>query len=170
MNDHNALGYRRFIEAIRSGEDLYKILTQLSATRTTQVGGELFAGAIACLLDTYHSLCEASYKPTNEDRELQEFLVGGRARVAVDISRGLNGGDLHQLAKRLSALVDVVSALRGKLTWRQPEPALPAKPEPLDVRVVAMPDRVTSTTIHRAAESMEVTGSTQIQVDGRGAP
>jgi len=145
MTPGTTLGYRRFIEAHRRGEDLVKLLNDLLATRHQGGGAEVLSGALSALMASYDALVAAGCRIhcANDDR-VDALLAGPPTARAVALSLALNAADGAAASQLLSGIVQAVQALRGYVDWRDAP-----DPQPLAVRVVGMPDRITRTRIER---------------------
>lgn len=141
-----ATGAAAFSDTLTSGGCVAKLLNDLSRNQTAQTAG-IYSGAVSCLLGTYLAVRDAGYKCKSTDPEIDAFLQSPGSVMAAALTQKFAQADGGEwLSVRLSALVAEVVSRREKIS-RAPAAAAPPAPEPLAVRVVGMPDRVTETSV-----------------------
>ena len=158
-----SLGAHRLIEAVQSGENLGELLSHLADHRHTQAGAELFGGAVSALVGCFVALRRAGVRPAAEhDAELERFLRATPVAMASELNLMLATSAVDPLATRLSALCGIVAAMRERVdvatALQLAGLAQPAAP-PLEIRIVAMPERESTSTVERHPGTKEITGA-----------
>jgi hypothetical protein len=161
---NHQLGYQRAIQAIRTNENPLILIVGLSNGTNCQDGVDLCCGAISCVLDAYEAVRVANYLPRSDDREIDIFLKASDVVRRIEITQLALRKDTDKLSRRLAAVCAVVRELRDKITWRDSNDTV--KPEPLDVRVVAMPDRFSEMGVQRD-EKGNIINTTRVESDIR---
>ena len=107
--DYRYIGGMRIIEALRAGENLGAVLTELGHNREGD-GNEIFMGAIQCISHNFHAMRSAGLVFSNPDKSIDRFLKMQPATQGLELARLLNGGTstLGELQEKLSALTFAV--------------------------------------------------------------
>ncbi len=147
------------VEIITSGKDIAASLTAMSADAAT--GNAIFTGAISCLLGVFHKLKAVGLVPGFADPEVAKFSDMGPSQMAATLTQSVLARDAL-LGPRLSVLAFVATTHRDKISFAQA--AAPAPAPPIDVRVVGLPDRVTTTSVEHDAKG-NIKTATQTERD-----
>jgi hypothetical protein len=159
------LGETRMQEAINAGEDLAELLQSLCNNRQTHP--DLFSGAVAILVACYQSARTAGMEVTSCDPTMASFMSRSMSSMVVELMFSLKSADGDLQGRQLSELVSSVNQLRSRgVRWDPAKPVVQPV-EPLAVRVVSMPDRVTTTEVRRDGKTSQIIGSTQTEADAR---
>lgn len=172
MNNNQALGYFRVIDAIKGGEDVASVLVDMANARTlSQNSADIFGGALSCVIDSFQGLKDAGLPvtlPSVKDRSLNRFLALGRRAMTVEFMRLLDQPhDVNratELGNRLFCVSQVTGIYRKSLGWRYPSATKAEKPAPQEIRIVGMPDR-TSQTVVKRDENDEIVKTVQVESD-----
>lgn len=172
MNANQTLGYMRVIDALQGGEDIGSVMCEMANARLlSQASADVFSGALGCMMDTFQKIKKAGLPVSTravKDPTLNRFMAHSYIGMSVDFLRLLDQpcdeGTARELGNRLWCVCQAVNRHRKALSWRYDTPAKAAKPEPQEIRIVAMPDRKTETAVHRNAED-EIVSTIQVQSD-----
>lgn len=175
MTPSQALGHTALREAITSasGARVGELLTRMLGGRGTKLGREIFEGALRCLLDIHAaSLTSKAQVRWADDDAATELVSRTTSQLQVQLAYDLNeGGDIDAACRTLGALGGLAVTLAPRLSWHQParaDPEAPPKPPPLEMRIVGLPDRLTTTTVQRDAEK-KITTTAQLERDAEPA-
>jgi hypothetical protein len=158
----NLHGRRRLSDAIRNGEPLADVYNDLGADyEFSNEARAAFCGAVSFGLLTLHKLKAAGFKFRGDS-----FVERDADGAALEFNGLLGRGAWPAINSKLSALVGALEACRGymEVADAPPAPAAVPEPEPLPVRIVAMPERITDTRIERDAAG-NIAASSQIERD-----
>jgi hypothetical protein len=160
MGENARLGWMRMMDAINGTEDPSILLNGLFASRNTNA--DLISGAISCLVDCYRVSIEKGVRVQLFDKTMHAFMAGTSTNMRFELCRSLNAVDGRIAGLQVSELVSAIHAMRLLgCRWSHTR----AEPQPLPVRVVGMPERVTITDVVRAAGTNQITGSKQVVTD-----
>lgn len=158
-------GETAFRDTLKNGGCLAALLNELARNQTQQTQ-DIFAGAVSDLLATYVAVRSAGLAPQSADSEIDAFLQSPASVMAAQLTQKLSKADHSPWANScLSAMVSAVSTHRDKITWPAPTAVAPAAPEPIAVRVVGMPDRVTETAVTYDTKTGDIKSTTQTERD-----
>jgi hypothetical protein len=157
-------GERALRDTLSSGGDVAKLMTDLYRNQTAGTS-DLFSGCASSLLQVYVAVRDADLAPHYDDADLDGFLHSPEAVMAATLTQKLAQADAGPwLSSRLTAITAAVVAVREKLTFHTPLAIAPAPPEPIAVRVVGMPDRVTESSVKYDADG-NIKSTTQTERD-----
>lgn len=166
------LGQDSMRECVATGGDIAAHLNTLFIERhqhPTQTIADVLGGAVTCLKDCFIAIRNAGLvKPTN-NAELDAFLNLPPAMLTVELFRNINATeDTETTGHRISAMTVYVSAYRNKLSWPlknedSPVPT-PAAPEPLEIHILSMPERIHEVSVTRNLDG-QITKSETIERD-----
>lgn len=169
---NQTMGMTAFRDTLTSGGDIASLLGDLyiNSTSTTT---DIFVGAVSSLLAAYVNVRAAGLAPHVEDTDLDKFLHGAGSAMAASLTQKMaqvldsrtDDAANRWMEVRLSAMVRAVVAHRDRITWPAPTAAAPAAPEPIAVRVVGMPDRVTETAVTYDTKTGDIKSTTQTERD-----
>lgn len=133
------------VEIITGGGNIAASLTALSADKST--GNSIFTGAISCLLGVFHKLKAAGVVlPVFSDPDAAKFANMGPSQMAATLTQNLLSRDAR-LGPRLAVLAYTVSKHRDGISFPKVAAPVPVPAPPIDVRVIGLPDRVTTTSV-----------------------
>lgn len=172
MNSHQVLGYMRVIDAIKAGEDIGRVICEMANARTLSQGNaDIFGGALGCLMNTFQKIKEAGLPvsiSSVKDVPLNRFVRLGYRGMAIDfirlIDQPYNQEGARELGNRIWIVCQVVNEHRKALSWRYNAAARSTKPEPQEIRIIAMPDRKTDMVVQRDAND-EIVKTVQVESD-----
>jgi hypothetical protein len=167
-------GYKALQETITSGGNTVTALQSLSHCANQNETVDLFAGAVACVKDVFQAISAAgSTVPTFKDQHLNDFLTQGPATMSATLTQNLTLRH-EQCGAQVAALAVVVDQHKGKISFTtktmanvapQPEPTQPpVRQEPIEVRVIGMPMRITTSKIDRDS-SGNIVGASNLEQD-----
>ena len=111
------------------------------------------------LISCYQLARDAGHIPASTDPAMSTFLSGSYARMSFDIQKTVNA-DVFKAADQISQIVQAINAARASgVAWIEK-----TQPEALQVAVVSMPERTTSTLVQRDPQNT-IIGSMQIERD-----
>ena len=169
MTGSESLGYARMIDAIKVGEDLPDVLLGLmgNAKGNPALNQALFIGGMECILATYLALSKAGFKFKAKEPSLQPFVDGNRARIVCDLLQSSSAGNDGLFRQQLEALASAITQTSSKISFSMPAPlpVVAIVPKPIDIRLVAMPDRVTTTDFVRDSSTLEIVTSSTREID-----
>lgn len=169
MTPAELLGYKRMTEAVSTGEDLRMILFRLlkGEQGSVDLKQALFTGALECIFATYLAIRKAGRKIAVVEPSLQPFVKGSRARIMCDILESAHTGNHDLLQRQIEALCSTISANRSGISYSMPTPSLAVAsgPKPIDIRLVAMPARVSTTDFVRDPSTLEIVSNSTRQID-----
>jgi hypothetical protein len=161
MHTAGALALR---DTIRSGGDIARLLNSLHSDATQETTA-ILTGSVSYLLTTYLKLRDANLAPRFVDEELDQFMQAPATAMAATLTQKMSRrGTEAWVSSRLTAMVHTVNLHREKLTFPEPVAIAPAPPEPIAVRVVGMPDRVTESSVKYDADG-NIKSTTQTERD-----
>lgn len=168
-------GYRATSEAIGNNGSALSTLQGMAHCATQSSTADLFSGAVACVLNVYQSIkANGLAVPTFTEQHINDFMLQPPARMAATLTANLTLR--HQDAgEQVGALCVAVDEHRGRITFIDhpaanvaAETQAPAKPsEPIEVRVVSMVSRVTTTEIERSLNG-QIESAVQVERDETG--
>jgi hypothetical protein len=163
-NPRTWLGYQRMMDAITKGDDLSDVLLNLDRFQANQDAPnyDLFNGALLCLLDSWSSLVVSGATATNENKTIQSFLNGSKARMLCDLVHE-DVSNTNALGLLIFWLCFCVNAARKYIRFAVQKPA-PFAEKALAVRIVSEPERITTQTVQRDA-NMEIVSTTTRTMD-----
>lgn len=146
-NNMQSVGWQALSDTLKNRGDIAGLINGMFATKTPATT-DIVAGSITCLLTIYVAVRDAGHTLRFKDADLDEFMQspGSVMAAAITLRSGRRDGGAW-LSSRLSAITHVVNLHREKMTFNEPVATAAAVPEPLTVRVVGMPDRVTETNV-----------------------
>jgi hypothetical protein len=154
-------GLRLAVESLSTGNHERFNAVMLEAGKRLETAMALTAGAVAGMRQMIARCESAGYRlqpaPPSEDEIAFALAVGGKAEV-----------DIY--GRLFSGVVALKRAIPG-ISWSVEVPRCtartdPAKPAgPIEVRVVAMPDRKTTTVVDRDPKTGRVVSAEQLQTD-----
>jgi hypothetical protein len=165
-------GYRAASEAIGNAGSALSALQGLAHCATQSSTADLFAGAVACVLNVYQSIkANGLTVPRFEDAHINDFMTQPPATMAATLTANLTLQHAHG-GQQVAALCVAVDAHRGRITFSEQSvanvaaaPVEPAKPsEPIEVRVVSMMTRITSNEVERDQRG-QIESAYQVQRD-----
>ena len=121
-------------ETIESGGDIHKQMSDFANHEGTD--SDIFNGALSCLCDTAISARNAGIRIENDNPLGTSFINSSRVKMQIEARRE---------AAYVGMLADVALALRPCLRFKAAEPTV----QPIDVRVLSMPERIRSTEVER---------------------
>lgn len=163
------LGRQVMVEAISTGRSLYETMAGLARFEISSIGVPIFFGAASCLVDAYQALKEANLTLEQASTRPSDFMGFGGSMMRVEMVNAFVKNEGQCLGEMLSKLCIVVASHRAKLNFA-PQAIVgaslqqPKAPEPIDVRIVSMPGRVSQQTVTRD-DDMEIIGTTVIERD-----
>jgi hypothetical protein len=153
-------GRRRLAAAIRNGEPLAAVYNDLAVDyEFSHEARSAFCGAVSFGLLTLQKLRSAGFKFRGDT-----FVERDADGAALEFNGLLGRGAWPKINDKLACLVGALEAVRNYLQVEDGAPAAVPEPEPLPVRIVAMPDRRTETKIERDAKG-NIAASLQIERD-----
>ena len=159
-----ALGFERMMDAIRTGEVLFDVLRGLMANKDAAAGAKLAGGGLMCIIECYAAMRASGMTVTCPNASLQSFMDGSRGRIICEIVQGCGAVNQSLLQLHVAALCSAVSQVRKQISFSDAVPKA-INVEPLPVRLVSMPERITTMSVARDPETLEITSTTQRQVD-----
>lgn len=153
----NRYAYQATIEVISGGRDTLSFMACLEKNK------QAYFDASTALVDCLQALRrDQSMTISTGDPEADDFLAAGRAEALCRLSELLNADDTEAASWRVTALARTIDQLRNGRVFSLAEPEQPAQPEPMNVRIVQMPDRETSTAVtYDAAGNIKRTSQTE---------
>lgn len=153
------LGYQRMMDAISKGENLSNVLFDLAKHYKTSetINFDLFNGGLMCLLDSWSSLVTYGVISTVNDKRVEGFLNGSRARMLCDLVRA-ESSDSKLFSALIYGICYSVNNMRQYIRFTVTKPA-PVAEKALAVRIVSEPDRITTQTVQRD-ENLEIVSTT----------
>ena len=161
------LGFQRMMDAIRTDEALFDVLCGLMVNKDASVGARLAGGGLLCIVDCYCAMRGVGMTVTCANPALQPFMDGSKGRIMCEVEQGCGALDQALIQAQLKALCSAVSQVRKQISFSVTVPEA-VKAEPLSVRIVGMPERITSQSIERDPGTLEIVSTTNRQVDGGG--
>jgi hypothetical protein len=143
------------IDAIAKGERLSDVLFGLALNQKASpvMNFDLFNGALACLLDSWSSMVIAGVTVTTEDKRVENFLNGSRARMLCDLSQ-TEVSDRGLYTSLMAGLCYVVDFTRENIRFVIAKPS-PVVEKPLNVNIISQPTAVSVQEVVRD-EKMEI--------------
>ena len=155
------LGYKAAAETITTGGSIHALLTDLSDF--TEGTAEFFAGATSCALQSFVKLREAGLIAHHKDAELDAFIHAPGSVMALTLQRNLikhtKGGETR-MVDQLWILCDSIKQHQSKISF----PAAQLSTPSMDVRIVSLPDRMTSSMVERNDRG-EIVQTRQLEQD-----
>jgi hypothetical protein len=150
-------GARALCDTLKSGGDVAKLMNDLYRNQTVGTS-DIFSGCASSLLRVYVAVRDADLAPHHDDADLDGFLHSPHTVMAATLTQKFSQADAGPwLSARLTAMTATVVAARDKLTFHDPAP-----PEPIAVRVVGMPERITEAAVkYDAAGNITSTTTTE---------
>jgi hypothetical protein len=136
------LGYQRMMDAIAKGEKLSDVLFSLARNYKSSgtANFDLFNGALACLLDSWSHMVGQGVTVTIEDKRVENFMNGSRARMLCDLSQA-EISDMDLFEEFIASLCYGVNYTRESIRFLVVKPA-PVADKPLNVNIVSQPSMV----------------------------
>ena len=167
-----SLGYRTLCEAIGNGESAADAMQKLAHCANHSATADIFSGAVSCVLSVFQNIKASGVSlPNFEAQHLNQFMKQPSATMATTLSANLTlrHKDVDQ---QLGALCCVVDQHRGNISFNErpaanvvEKPAEPIKSSgPIEVVVIGMVTRKTTTEIHRNAHG-QIESSAQVEWD-----
>lgn len=161
------LGFERMMDAIKHGEKLLEVLLSFKKHSNRDMGEKMFSGALSCLVATHLRLREAGWVSNCKDPGLHQFINGSKARLSSDLELSLRSSgakNILQCFDQLFVLCSAVSQTKQYANFPIKRGGEGTAVQPMAVRVVAMPERITEMTVERD-DNMEIKSTTQRQFD-----
>lgn len=152
---HHHIGYARVRECMQGvqGDDLRKTIESLANARfSSQSNADTFAGACRALLDVATALELGGLHVIDDGGAYAAYLQ--QSPAAREVALGLavaNKNETAGLELALSALCGLAQGHRALVAWEAAKAPEQSPATPIEVRVVAMPDRRSETTVERDA-------------------
>jgi hypothetical protein len=117
------LGYQRMMDAILKGEVLSAVLFGLDRflPKGEEPKYEMFNGALQCLLDSWSTMVISGATVTNENKALEGFLNGSKARMLCDLVQA-DAAHNDQLATLIYGLCYCVNSTRLNIRFAVTKP------------------------------------------------
>lgn len=117
QQSYRFIGGMRIIEALRIGENLGTVLTEMGRNREGS-RNEIFIGAIETISRNYFAMRSGGVVFSNPIKTIDRFLKMQPTTQALELARLLDGGEstLNELQDKLSALAGAVYNNRKLLT------------------------------------------------------
>jgi hypothetical protein len=143
MNSVYQFGRNRFIEAVRTGERLPDVLNELLR------GGELMlAGGFRAAWDLLEKARQSGIRFSSQTPLYRELFGAPYYRGLTLLSDAQQASDPARRDAYASALVHSIRAIRPYLRFGGRNGPT-TKPEPLEIKIVGLPDRVTTSEVVR---------------------
>ena len=166
------LGYRTLCEAIGNGGSAANALQGLAHCANQNTTADIFAGAVSCVVSVFQSIKARGLPvPQFKAQHLNQFMAQPTATMSATLSANLTLR--HKDAdQQLGALCCAVDQHRGKVSFKDRlqasaanKSAEPAKlPAPIEVVVVSMVTRETTTEIQRNNQG-QIESTSQVERD-----
>jgi hypothetical protein len=101
---------------------------------------------------------------TCTDAAMQAFMNGSKGRIQCELVQNNAPLDSALLLQQITCLCSAVAQISKQILFKEVEPPV-AKVEPIPVRLVSSPDRVTTTTVVRDPVTLEIISTVQLQTD-----
>lgn len=166
------LGYRTLCETISNGGSALSTLQGLAHCANQSSTVDIFAGGVACIVSVFQSIKASGLSvPSFRAEHINLFLAQPSATMATTLTANLTLRH-EDAGAQVGALCCVVDQYCGKITFNEhpqvvvtDKPVDSAKPStPIEVVVVGMVTRETTTKIHRDS-SGEIESTSQVQRD-----
>jgi hypothetical protein len=155
------MGHLAMIETITSGRPIDQHINELAKT----IADESFYGALECLISTYVAIRAAGLVPPFEDKDLDKFMHAGVNTMCLTINQQCAAWNSKWLNVHIAAMIQVINTNRDKISFSRPVAQAAPVPEPLPVRVIGLPDRVTDTKVtYDASGNIASTAQTEKDV------
>jgi hypothetical protein len=146
MNSQQLLGFTAMQETITNGGAIDTLLNDL-ARGVHKGSADLYAGALSCILGSYLAVRTSGVAPRYADKDLDSFMQAGPATMAAALTQRGTAWDVAWLSTYTGAIAKVVDLNRTTLKFSAPVAVAAPAPEPMPVRVIGMPERVTESSI-----------------------
>lgn len=154
-NHHHRLGYQRVCECMQTSQgcDLVQTVESMANARfASQSNADVFGGACRALLDVAAAFELGGLSVIDDRSDYAAYLRQSPAAREVVLNLAItNRHETAGMELALSALCGLAQTNRERVTWQSAKAADPPASIPIEVRVVAMPDRRSETTVERDA-------------------
>lgn len=147
------LGFRALANTIASGGSIHQKMNDFSHNEGSN--SELYRGAVDCLLQSFGALQALGIGFEASNPGFQDFIDSDGVSKSIAVNRMISSGN----GQILGAIADIVNVLRAFLKFQEPAT------QPLEVRVLTMPPRETTTQITRDAQG-NIQQAVQVERDG----
>lgn len=151
------IGKAVFAEAVERGrcpqaviDEAYKKMFKEDAgvVSVSQEGLNFYSGAVNGLVDLYLAVAQYGGVPEYVNKEVNDLMHAGPTTVRATLTEKTKDGDQLFFRACLAAMAEFIKNSNIKIGRAKPAPkAAPAAPNPLEVRVVGMPERVTESSV-----------------------
>ena len=144
MNAIYQFGRDRFLEAVRTGEWLPDVLNELA-----RGGHMMLAGGFRAAWDLLERARQCGFRFSSQTPAYKEILAAPYCRGLTLLSDAQLAPDSARRDAYASALVDALGAIRPYLRFVRNESEPTTKPEPLEIKIIGLPDRLTTSDVVR---------------------
>ena len=158
MNATYQFGRDRFLEAVRTGEWLPDVLNELA-----RGGHMMLAGGFRAAWDLLERARQCGFRFSSQTPAYKEIFAAPYYRGLTLLSDAQLAPDSARRDAYASALVDALGAIRPYLRYARND-APTTKPEPLEIKIVGLPDRLTTSDVVRDQDG-NITKTVQHEFD-----
>jgi len=157
------LGQKALVESFNAGQRLDHFIDALAVGASADEQAS-FVGAVDALIGLYAALRKAGMQvPAQDDPAMAQFMQSTNSTMRAMVLPRARQYDRAWLKHHLTALLRAVQPYAGANPATLPEVA-PVAPPPMPVKVVGMPERLTSTSVTYDAQG-NIKGSLQTEKD-----
>jgi hypothetical protein len=144
----------------RRGDSVLPVFHELFRDIGTP-NADILAGAVSRCMGIMQNAERGGVKIRSTDKDVRAMVRKGSAEVALDMNRAMVERDYMGLAFTLLRIAGIVDSFKGRVIF---ETKAVSKPDPVEVRVVSLPQRESTTAIVRNADG-NISATTQVERD-----
>lgn len=149
--------YRAMLDILNTGRSIDNFLNSIAKDKRAFFdASEALADSLVAIRSDGHGI-----RFKTGDAEADDFLAGSRAEMLTRLAASMNSNDHDKTGWLVTAMACAVSQTRNGRTFTAADPA-PAPP--VDMRIVAMPDRETTAAVKYDADG-NIKSTTQTERD-----